>query len=393
MIINNFILIQKSTIIQIINNIASWITIYFIVNLNGLESLYYFILIGSINQVVTTISEFGTSEYILIKSSKINKNSLPITGNIFYLSIITSLTIYFILLLIFEYFDKKLFYAYLILGLNSIFFSFSIIINYLVGSKNLNKCFFIRIILFIFYIFIFFAIDNFTNKEIYILFTLYNFLTFVIFQFFFIKKIYFRKNFITKIIKKNFLIFISNFFLIIKTRGIIIFLNFFLTELQLSLYGLITRIIEAFNLISAYAIKVFSFDIISNRTLKNFILSHRNINLIFLFHIFSITLILIKFQQILNLDNLNTHYNYIFLIYISLYLSLVKLQEYLFKINSINKNYMDIVFKSTIASSLVSVFLTITLSIYYELIGVFIAYIVSAHLIFYLNNFFYREKI
>ena len=393
MIINNFILIQKSTIIQIINNIASWITIYFIVNLNGLESLYYFILIGSINQVVTTISEFGTSEYILIKSSKINKNSLPITGNIFYLSIITSLTIYFILLLIFEYFDKKLFYAYLILGLNSIFFSFSIIINYLVGSKNLNKCFFIRIILFIFYIFIFFAIDNFTNKEIYILFTLYNFLTFVIFQFFFIKKIYFRKNFITKIIKKNFLIFMSNFFLIIKTRGIIIFLNFFLTELQLSLYGLITRIIEAFNLISAYAIKVFSFDIISNRTLKNFILSHRNINLIFLFHIFSITLILIKFQQILNLDNLNTHYNYIFLIYISLYLSLVKLQEYLFKINSINKNYMDIVFKSTIASSLVSVFLTITLSIYYELIGVFIAYIVSAHLIFYLNNFFYREKI
>lgn len=393
MIINNFILIQKSTIIQIINNIASWITIYFIVNLNGLESLYYFILIGSINQVVTTISEFGTSEYILIKSSKINKNSLPITGNIFYLSIITSLTIYFILLLIFEYFDKKLFYAYLILGLNSIFFSFSIIINYLVGSKNLNKCFFIRIILFIFYIFIFFAIDNFTNKEIYILFTLYNFLTFVIFQFFFIKKIYFRKNFITKIIKKNFLIFISNFFLIIKTRGIIIFLNFFLTELQLSLYGLITRIIEAFNLISAYAIKVFSFDIISNRTLKNFILSHRNINLIFLFHIFSITLILIKFQQILNLDNLNTHYNYIFLIYISLYLSLVKLQEYLFKINSINKNYMDIVFKSTIASSLVSVFLTITLSIYYELIGVFIAYIVSAHLIFYLNNFFYKEKI
>lgn len=112
-----------------------------------------------------------------------------------------------------------------------------------------------------------------------------------------------------------------------------------------------------------------------------------------MFHIFSITLILIKFQQILNLDNLNTHYNYIFLIYISLYLSLVKLQEYLFKINSINKNYMDIVFKSTIASSLVSVFLTITLSIYYELIGVFIAYIVSAHLIFYLNNFFYREKI
>jgi len=393
MIINNFILIQKSTIIQIINNIASWITIYFIVNLNGLESLYYFILIGSINQVVTTISEFGTSEYILIKSSKINKNSLPITGNIFYLSIITSLTIYFILLLNFEYFDKKLFYAYLILGLNSIFFSFSIIINYLVGSKNLNKCFFIRIILFIFYIFIFFAIDNTTNKEIYILFTLYNFLTFVIFQFFFIKKIYFRKNFITKIIKKNFLIFMSNFFLIIKTRGIIIFLNFFLTELQLSLYGLITRIIEAFNLISAYAIKVFSFDIISNRTLKNFILSHRNINLIFLFNIFSITLILIKFQQILNLDNLNTHYNYIFLIYISLYLSLVKLQEYLFKINSINKNYMDIVFKSTIASSLVSVFLTITLSIYYELIGVFIAYIVSAHLIFYLNNFFYREKI
>jgi hypothetical protein len=393
MIINNFKLIQKSTIIQIINNVVSWITIYFIVDLNGLESLYYFILIGSINQIIATISEFGTSEYVLIKSSKINKNSLPIAGNIFYLSIITSLTIYLILLPIFQYFDKQFFYTYLILGLNSIFFSFSIIINHLIGSKKLDQCFFIRIILFIFYLSIFLAIDNATNKEIYILFTLYNFLTVIIFQNFFIKKIYFRKIFIMKIIKKNFLIFISNFFLIIKTRGIIIVLNFFLTELQLSFYGLITRIIEAFNLISAYAIKIFSLDIISNKKFKNLFLLHRNINFIFLFNIFLISLILINFQQILDLDKLSTHYNYTFLIYISLYLSLVKIQENLFKINSINKSLMNIVFKSTLISSLLSVILTITLSFNYELFGAFIAYIISAHLIFYLNNFFYKDKI
>ena len=131
-----FLLLSYSTLFQLSNNIGVWIILIFIIKNHGIDSLYFFLIISAINQIINIVSSFGLREYIFLKTSRLKEKFLPQLRSIYSIGILTSFLIY-ILICIFLYFkDINLLNVFILLGINSIFLNFNIINNYLIALKK-----------------------------------------------------------------------------------------------------------------------------------------------------------------------------------------------------------------------------------------------------------------
>ena len=384
-----FLLLSYSTLFQLSNNIGVWIILIFIIKNHGIDSLYFFLIISAINQIINIVSSFGLQEYIFLKTSRLKEKFLPQLRSIYSIGIITSFLIY-ILICIFLYFkDINLLNVFILLGINSIFLNFNIINNYLIALKKIKRITILRYSLLLFLICVLYFKNELTLQDIYIFYTFYTFIIFLTYNFIFIKKYNLDFNFLKKIIIKNFYVLLSNFITIFRGRASVLILDIFLSKTGLSTYGLITRIIEAVNLIFNYAVRIITYDIISKKSFLKTILQGKHKSLIYFFVIVILSYVILNLS--FDYGNISSVTNYSVLIFLCIYLSYLKIQEHLFKNNFINKDNQNIFFKSTIVSSILSVIIFSILTHYLNLKGALIGYIISAHFVFYINSLFYRE--
>lgn len=152
-----------------------WLTLLFYTN--WLNKFYY-----------TFIFKFWFKWLYFLKSSKIGKNALPLVQNIFVFSFFISLTLYLILLIFYYFYDFEFYSNFIFLGLNSIFLNIGIVSNYLIAIKNLNKISVIRIVILTLFILFLCIPKEPSNIYIYIVYTLNNFLIFIILFFIYLKK-------------------------------------------------------------------------------------------------------------------------------------------------------------------------------------------------------------
>jgi len=393
MLLNKIFLLHKSISLQLYNNITTWICLFAITSANGVDSLYYFILIGSINFTILLFSNFGSNDYIFLKSSKIGKNALPLVQNIFVFSFFISLTLYLILLIFYYFYDFEFYSNFIFLGLNSIFLNIGIVSNYLIAIKNLNKISVIRIVILTLFILFLCIPKEPSNIYIYIVYTLNNFLIFIILFFIYLKKIQINLKYINLIIRRNFNIFLSSLIAGIRGRTFLIILNLFLNQTEISIFGLITRIIEGFNLIFLYAVRTYSFSIIKVSKYKKIIFSSLKVKTLILINLIIICLFITNDNNNYYLYNLekSDFTQYLYLIYVAIYISFLKIQENLFKLNFININKNIILLKTSILNTIIYAISTLILTNFFGLKGTLITYILGSHLTYFINITFNKK--
>ena len=96
-----------------------------------------------------------------------------------------------------------------------------------------------------------------TLIELFILFTLCNLTVGFLYFILIFKKFKIKINFFKLLVVKYYPIFLSTFLSFFKMRGAIIILNFFLSPVNLGLYGLITKIVDSATLLTVSFMKVF----------------------------------------------------------------------------------------------------------------------------------------
>lgn len=383
---NNFINSINTILIHIHNNLISWIVIFLIIKNYGLESCYYFFLIASINAILITIKEFGTEEYILLISSNVKIKSLTIIRSLFCFNFFISSFLYFLILIILYLFDKNLFNHFIILGLNSIFLV-STVINYLIGSKEIQKPTIIINIIFVIFLILFFILKYQSIFSIYKIYTLYNFIIFF-YYIILIKKLKFRLSYLKILIKKKYIILLSNITNLMTGRGSLIILDLFLSNYNISIFGFITRIIESGVMISNYVIKYFMYTIIKDTKKKDWLNNY--------FTYLFITIILIIFLIYLYfLDTKNIYLSLTsltILLTFSLYLCIISIIENIVKFRNIDLRLNYLHFKNVYLSSFIKISFILTFLYFYELKGALIAYFLNYHIYYFLSIIFLKNK-
>ena len=366
----------------------SWIVIFLIIRNFNLELSYHFFLISSINSILLTIKSFGTDEYTVLISSKLKLKALPLIRSIFCLNLFISIFFYFLILFFLFFFNKNLFYDFIILGLNSIFL-INTSVNYLIGTKKLKNSNIIIYFLFILFCILFFFVKKEDLLTIYIIYTLYNFLVFI-YYILILKKLKFRLLHLLKLIKKSFFILLSNFLNLLSGRGSLIILDLFLSKYNISLFSFLTRLVEAGIMISNYLTKYFIFNLIKSSQIINYIF--KNYLIYFLPTISSFLMIIYIYQ--LDLSNIYFSFEKIFILpLIAIYLCFLSLIENIIKFYSIDESLNTLHLKNVFFSNLIRLSLLILLTFLYGIKGSLIAYFLNFHFYYILSYFVNKNEI
>jgi O-antigen/teichoic acid export membrane protein len=179
-------------------------------------------------------------------------------------------------------------------------------------------------------------------------------------------------------------------------KGAIIILNFFLSPVNLGLYGLITKIVDSATLLTVSFMKVFYNKIIvffKKEKKESFLFKK---SFIFTSIIFNILLVTYFAQT----ENFNIFIPFTFdnvffitlLIYMSLLISIMKNYEIFLRILLINKNSNYIVFKATFYSTVMQLTNLVILSKFLGMKGAIIALLLNSHVIMFFYIFLKKEN-
>ena len=282
--------------------------------------------------------------------------------------------------------SNEYFKYYLVLGLNN-FIGFIILIeSFFIGLNNPKKLFYIKISSIMHFSIIIILFQNHMSLNmLFITFILCNMFIAISYLIIIFKKISIKLIFFKLFYKKYLPIFLSTFVSFFKMRGSIIILNFFLSEMSLGLYGLITKVIDSLTLMSIAFMKIFYNKIIPffRREKKESLLLKKN----FIFTSIFINLILIAYYaqnenfSIFLPFTISNYYFVILVLYMSLIISLMKNYESFLRLLLINKNDNSTVLKATNYSTILQLILLIFLSMFFEMKGAIIALLLNSHII------------
>ena len=234
--------------LQTVFGLFNWLIILVIINQYDLKILGKFMFILSFTYIAHMLGNFAAEDYIVSKASLLKKNSQKILLHLVIASLTINLILYFLFSTFFLVVSNEYFKYYLVLGLNN-FIGFIILIeSFFIGLNNPKKLFYIKISsIMLFSIIIILFQNHMSLNMLFITFILCNMFIAISYLIIIFKKISIKLIFFKLFYKKYLPIFLSTFVSFFKMRGSIIILNFFLSEMSLGLYGLITKVI-AFNI-------------------------------------------------------------------------------------------------------------------------------------------------
>lgn len=375
----------------------NWLIILIIIDQYNLEILGKFLFIISFTYVAHMFGNFAADDYIVSKASLLKKNAKKILSHLVLISLFISILFYFIFSLFFYLTSPEYFNYYIVLGLNNFFGFFILVESYYIGLNDPKRVFFLKILTVIFYsILMILFKDETTLIELFVIFTLCNLTVGFLYFILIFKKFKIKINFFKLFYLKYYPIFLSTFLSFFKMRGAIIILNFFLSPVNLGLYGLITKIVDSATLLTISFMKVFYNKIIVffKKEKKESILFKKS----FIFISVIINILLVAyFAQTKNFNIfLPFTYNNIFfitlLIYMSLLISIMKNYEIFLRILLINKNSNYIVFKATLYSAIFQLVNLVILSKFLGMKGAIIALLLNSHVIMFFYIFLKRKN-
>ena len=372
--------------LQTVFGLFNWLIILVIINQYDLKILGKFMFILSFTYIAHMLGNFAAEDYIVSKASLLKKNSQKILLHLVIASLTINLILYFLFSTFFLVVSNEYFKYYLVLGLNN-FIGFIILIeSFFIGLNNPKKLFYIKISsIMLFSIIIILFQNHMSLNMLFITFILCNMFIAISYLIIIFKKISIKLIFFKLFYKKYLPIFLSTFVSFFKMRGSIIILNFFLSEMSLGLYGLITKVIDSLTLMSIAFMKIFYNKIIPffRREKKESLLLKKN----FIFTSIFINLILIAYYaqnenfSIFLPFTISNYYFVILVLYMSLIISLMKNYESFLRLLLINKNDNSTVLKATNYSTILQLILLIFLSMFFEMKGAIIALLLNSHII------------
>ena len=383
--------------LQTCMGLYNWLIILIIVDQYNLEILGKFLFVISFTHIAHMLGNFAADDYIVSKASLLKKNAKKILSHLVFISLFINLLVYIIFSLFFYFISPEYFNYYIILGLNN-FFGFIILVeSYYIGLNDPKKIFFFKVLtIILFSILIILFKNEITLIELFILFTLCNVTVGFLYFILIFKKFKIKINFFKLFYIKYYPIFLSTFVSFFKMRGAIIILNFFLSPVNLGLYGLITKIVDSATLLTISFMKVFYNKIIiffKKEKKESFLFKK---NFIFTSIIFNILLVAYFAQT----ENFNIFIPFTFdnaffitlLIYMSLLLSIMKNYEIFLRILLINKNSNYIVFKATFYSAIFQIANLVILSKFLGMRGAIIALLLNSHFIMFFYIFLKKKN-
>jgi O-antigen/teichoic acid export membrane protein len=383
--------------LQTCMGLYNWLIILIVVDQYNLVILGKFLFVISFTFLAHMLGNFAADDYIVSKASLLKKNAKRILSHLVFISLFINLLVYIIFSLFFYLISPEYFDYYIILGLNN-FFGFIILVeSYYIGLNDPKKIFFLKILtIILFSILIILFKNKITLIELFILFTLCNLAVGFLYFILIFKKFKIKINFFRLFYIKYYPIFLSTFLSFFKMKGAIIILNFFLSPVNLGLYGLITKIVGSTTLLTVSFMKVFYNKIIvffKKEKKESFLFKKSFIFTSIIFNILLVT----YFAQTKNFNifipfTFDNAFFITLLIYMSLLLSIMKNYEIFLRILLINKNSNYIVFKATFYSAILQLANLVILSKFLGMKGAIIALLLNSHFIMFFYIFLKKKN-